>query len=227
MSRKIVLILVVVVALGVLFVGCHGCHVSGKNASQQKATVAETQQQAKVEKTEAKTEEANKAIMALQKQVVDLQQQLAEAKKAPTTVVAPVAPRPNPEVMRVLESQAGSNNNDMVLHMWTGRPAVIHELNAARGSDTQARIDPSAAKASYTKDELADAKEKELQRQDRMEYLRSEIRNAGCSIIQTKKFGEACSDLSTKAWSRKNVAETLERIEKMKKEMSELKQNQP
>ena len=134
--------------------------------------------------SDCKTEKA-KEIATLKGQITTLQAQTTTPKivvvavtSAPAPVItAPTPPpapaptlarqlMPNPTVVKVLE-QAGSAN-DMVLEMRTGRPAVIHELNARKG-------DGSSAHQSTLR--RGPVSEKEQQLQYRINCFRARIRN--------------------------------------------------
>ena len=85
-----------------------------------------------------------------QKQVADvkdLQQELEKAKAVPA---------PNPAIMRALDiAHDRPGDNNMVLHLWTGEAALIHELNVGRAALPAVRINRATATTSATERELS------------------------------------------------------------------------
>jgi len=108
----------------------------------------------------------------LQQQNENLQRQIA-ATNAAKQVTPPVVTQPmqNPAVAQVI-SQVSGGNNDVVLSLWTGKPAIIHELKSmGNGSQGQMRGHHQVQGAQAD----SDAKEKEQKVKDRIDFLKSRI----------------------------------------------------
>ena len=174
-------------------------------AQTKKAKVVEQQQapanEAQAAAVEAKAGNTDKAELAsLREQVASLQKQLEGIKKQPIVCAerirqsaAPLAKKPNHEVMQAI-NQTGSND-DMILHMWTGRPAVIHELNAGKDDDQPSAADTGsrlskggpAVEAKNGVGLTKEEEEKELRLKDLAEFYRDRIRSND-SFLQSRKY---------------------------------------
>lgn len=199
-GKKFVFSLVTVAVFVLCIAGCNGCisKISNRTTTttaDDKQQVAELQaqnaalqaQNAQMQKERAKMQElVNEASAAATKasEAADKAIKALEASKTQQQVRAPVFVQaaPNPAVLQVL-SQAG-DKNDAVYEIRTGRPAIMHELN----SQTQLRVEPIMPKAMYTKSDLADAKEKELQVKDQMKDLNDQITRSENQIATLKGY---------------------------------------
>ena len=125
------------IIVGVLIITAIIRHVVTIGAEQQATAAAVSNQMAAA--ATATTVAENTEIASLRKELADVQRQLkklAEVKKAQVAKPAPIAPAPiapiaqpapNQTVIRVLD-KAGNGDGDAIVQMWTGVPAVLHEL---------------------------------------------------------------------------------------------------
>ncbi|MCX6724287.1 MAG: hypothetical protein NT155_03920 [Candidatus Staskawiczbacteria bacterium] len=115
-------------------------------------------------------------------QLADLQRQVEASKMAPVAPPAPVAQQTPADqtVMRALET-AQQGHGDVVLKLWTGRPAVIHELNESRQGDRVIRYamntatKPAGRTAAEVRDDIGRLQETIISSETELSLLKSEV----------------------------------------------------
>jgi len=169
-------------------------------------------------------------IANLKRQVTEMQIRLAKVKKTATETntaettdlqleVTQKIPNPNPTIMQVID-QAGSGN-DMILHMWTGRPAVIHELAANKNSGTKSASTASVptkelmAKMAEIRQDIASIK---LQLDERAEDLRT------CKRVAMETHDDAINRQAERdqAWNERQITALKERLQEKIAELARI-----
>jgi len=187
------------------------CESLAKQNTDLQKLVAETSVAAK-----QAADTANKAITMASKAPVVQTAQSAPRQKV--QMVQTPAQQVNPAVQQVLGQVGG--NNDMILEMRTGRPAIIHELNESMENGTRAR-NGSAMSRTYTQFDLERAKEKEFQLNDVVNDLRNKIRSSEHSLVGIKKDTDGERSLSMRSWGRKKILQTQDKVAELQEKLSQ------
>lgn len=217
--RTVIQVLLVIAVLGLIGGGC--CNSMNHTSLKKEVTVlhqefVEAAGKSTVDpKTAERIANLEKLAAAESARVAKLQRELDEARKlakvgAPPPAPAPVAPAtPNPAVMKVLDG-TGGGNSDMVLHLWTGKPAVIHELNAStpRTDSPTARTKMDAKGAEELKDVIG--------------CLRDRIRSTEISLVVMKNSVNESTDPGVRKFRRIQIERFEEGLAEMQTELANL-----
>jgi len=173
-------------------------------------------------------------IDALQKQIAEakkanelLKKQLNEAKRAPkpvpqAQVPVVVAPESATTVLKAIGLKA--QTEDSIVKVWTGRPAVIHELAETNAKKADAQKPAATAGSNTPKAEMtAEAKEQKTELEDRIAWLQKKIRNEDVyrRSMQSSLDRSPGEDPDVRKEWRDKVKTAEEKISAMKNQIAE------
>lgn len=185
-----------------------------------KVPVADTGLQKQIDELRNQFAEARKANELLKKQ-------LDEAKRAPKPVppaLVPVvvAPESATTVLKAIGMKA--QTEDSIVKVWTGRPAVIHELAESNAKKTGAQKPTATAGSDTPKAELtAEAKEQKAQLEDLAVYLRRKLNDVKSDKMKWEQHLSTIDgeQLNSREYWRNQLAANIAEINKLKIQLTE------
>ena len=157
-------------------------------------------------------------VATLEKTVQEMQAKVDRFKKHQSDSVVPTPTKSATEAGAVIEKIVDSPNDSLILHMWKGPVALLHELNAS--------ADKGKSKSQFgnTKFELDNAKEKEAQLKDLVKQIRKNIAdNEYSAALERNSLSDpnaiGSGSANIKMGWRKDIRHLEEKIEELKEQL--------